>query len=100
MAFGITREILSQWKQKVRNEEIAFLTHYWIDDRFPNCNTVTKVGCSNLEKLSEWGKKYHLQKEWIHMDDQFPHFDLFGETQRAILKNEFQLDQLKRLEAE
>ncbi len=32
------------------------LTHYWQDERFPGCYTVTKVGCNDLEKLVTWGK--------------------------------------------
>lgn len=51
MAFGIKRKELVEWKKKVSQGEIAFLTHYWIDDRFPGMTTVTKVGCADLEKL-------------------------------------------------
>ena len=54
MAFGVKREELQRWKQDVEAGKIAFLTHYWIDDRFPGCNTVTKVGCCDLEKLAKW----------------------------------------------
>lgn len=96
MAFGIKRETLLKWKQAVENEEIAFLTHYWLDERFPNCNTVTKVGCSNQQKLIEWGEKYGLRKEWIHLDPKYPHFDLFGDTQKEILTKEEQWDQIKK----
>ncbi|MFC4411242.1 hypothetical protein ACFOZY_12500 [Chungangia koreensis] len=88
MAFGIKREELQAWKAAVKNEEIAFLTHYWLDDRFPGCNTVTKVGCANLTKLMEWGKKYDLKPEWIDQRGNYPHFDLFGIHQERILKNE------------
>ncbi|WLR52572.1 hypothetical protein LC040_06670 [Bacillus tianshenii] len=96
MAFGITKEELRKWKEAVQNEEISFLTHFWLDERFPGCNTVTKVGCSNLEKLTEWGKQYGLQREWIDMRNDFPHFDLFGERQLRILKEEQQFDQIRR----
>lgn len=96
MAFGIKRETLLKWKQAVENGEIAFLTHYWLDERFPNCNTVTKVGCSNQQKLIEWGEKYGLRKEWIHLDPKYPHFDLFGDTQKEILTKEEQWDQIKK----
>ena len=44
MAFGIKKEEVKQWKRAINNGEIAFLTHYWLDDRFKACNTVTKVG--------------------------------------------------------
>ncbi|MFC4404478.1 hypothetical protein [Gracilibacillus xinjiangensis] len=97
MAFGIDRKILREWKQKVKDGHISFLTHYWIDERFPGCSTVTKVGCSDLNKLISWGKKYGLSKEWIHKDPQFPHFDLFGERQEQILLAEDQIRQLERL---
>ena len=30
MAFGIKKDELNEWKSKVRNGEIAFLTHYWL----------------------------------------------------------------------
>lgn len=49
MAFGIRRHELIAWQQTVLQGKIAFLTHYWIDDRFPGCRTVTKAGCADLE---------------------------------------------------
>ncbi|WP_172369168.1 hypothetical protein [Sporosarcina jiandibaonis] len=96
MAFGIKRDELIAWKKAVRNGEIAFLTHYWIDERFPGCKTVTKAGCSDIEKLSQWGKRYGLKREWIDMRDDYPHFDLFGEHERKILVKEGLSAQLKR----
>ncbi|MCY8098432.1 hypothetical protein MOB81_20475, partial [Bacillus atrophaeus] len=33
MAFGIHRGELNRWKEAVKSGEIAFLTHYWLDDR-------------------------------------------------------------------
>ncbi|WP_313892355.1 hypothetical protein [Psychrobacillus sp.] len=98
MAFGITREELVEWKLSVQNEKIAFLTHYWIDERFPGCKTVTKVGCGNLSILIEWGKQYGLKEEWIDHKEGYPHFDLFGKYEYDILKNEGLLDQLKRFQ--
>ncbi|SDN29655.1 hypothetical protein [Bacillus sp. OK048] len=89
MAFGIKRQEVKEWKQKIDNGEIAFLTHYWLDDRFPGCTTVTKVGCHDLDKLAKWGQKYGLKKEWIHhRRDGYSHFDLIGERQKEILHNE------------
>ncbi|MBM7552621.1 hypothetical protein [Thalassobacillus pellis] len=88
MAFGVDRKELKEWKRKVRNGEIAFLTHFWIDDRFPGCDTVTKVGCSDIEKLTKWGSKHGLHSAWIHMDKTYPHFDLFGDSQAKILRKE------------
>jgi len=89
MAFGIKRQELNEWKAKVARGEIAFLTHYWLDERFPESKTVTKVGCSDIGKLADWGKQYGLQPEWIDKrKDTMPHFDLFGERRDAILKNE------------
>ncbi|ALC85514.1 MULTISPECIES: hypothetical protein [unclassified Bacillus (in: firmicutes)] len=96
MAFGITRDELNEWKRNVHNEQIAFLTHYWVDKRFPGCNTVTKVGCSNLSILIEWGKQYGLKEEWIDFKEGYPHFDLFGKHEYDIMKKEGQLEQLKR----
>lgn len=96
MAFGIDREQLKNWKRKVQEGEIAFLTHYWIDDRFPGCKTVTKVGCKDRQKLAEWGREYGLRPEWI--DDRkndFPHYDLFGQKQSEILKKEGLVNQLE-----
>ncbi len=58
--------------------EIAFLTHYWLDDRFPEAKTVTKAGCADIDKLIRWGAAYGLKKEWIHKKSEFPHFDLLG----------------------
>ena len=89
MAFGIKKAELKRWKQQIDDGNIAFLTHYWLDDRFPGCKTVTKVGCSDLAKLSDWGKQYGLKKEWIHHRvDGYSHFDLLGDTQKRILELE------------
>lgn len=89
MAFGINKDDVKAWKGKIDKGEIAFLTHYWLDDRFPGCKTVTKVGCKDLEKLAEWGKKYGLKKEWIHIrNDGYSHYDLFGDYERKILEAE------------
>ncbi|MFC3211632.1 hypothetical protein [Planomicrobium okeanokoites] len=98
MAFGIKRAELNLWKQEVDAGNIAFLTHYWVDDRFPGCSTVTKVGCSDLEKLKLWGRRYGLQPEWLDLRGNYPHFDLFGDLQKSILKAENLLEQLERLE--
>ena len=96
MAFGINRTELRNWKENVAKGNIAFLTHYWLDPRFPNSYTVTKVGCNDVEKLIAWGQQYGLDPKWIHMDKNFPHFDLFGEYQVKILKQEQQWEQLQR----
>jgi hypothetical protein len=89
VAFGIKRNELIEWKRKIDVGEISFLTHYWLDDRFPGFNTVTKVGCQDLEKLAQWGKKHGLKKEWIHhRRDGYSHFDLIGPKQADILKKE------------
>lgn len=99
MAFGLRKEDICEWKMKIDQGEIAFLTHYWIDDRFPGCNTVTKVGCSDLNKLIAWGKKHGLKPEWIdYRDDGYSHFDLVGERQNEILNKENLLAQLRRLQ--
>ncbi|SDJ70217.1 hypothetical protein [Sediminibacillus albus] len=96
MAFGLRRDELIKWKQEVSQGKIAFLTHYWIDSRFPDCDTVTKVGCSDIDKLVEWGNKYGLDPRWIHRDEHFPHYDLMGQIQKKILTAEKQWNQLER----
>ncbi|WP_445487169.1 hypothetical protein [Niallia sp. 03133] len=89
MAFGIKKKELLAWKKQIDNGEIAFLTHYWLDDRFPESKTVTKVGCSDMEKLIKWGQNYGLKKEWIHKrKDGYSHFDLLGNIQKEILNKE------------
>ncbi|WLR57084.1 hypothetical protein LC048_09560 [Mesobacillus subterraneus] len=89
MAFGIKRHELEEWKTKIDGGELAFLTHYWVDDRFPDCSTVTKVGCRDLQKLADWGRKYGLQPEWIDKrKTSYPHFDLLGTKRAEILKLE------------
>lgn len=78
---------------KIDAGEIAFLTHYWYDERFPNAKTVTKVGCNDLNKLVQWGKKYGLKKEWIdYRAEGYSHFDLIGEWEIRILKAEGRFD--------
>ncbi|MBO9128990.1 hypothetical protein [Bacillus sp. 165] len=96
MAFGIKRNELKAWKEQVKRGEIAFLTHYWIDDRFPGIKTVTKVGCADVEKLLKWGEKYGIPARALHNRAQYPHFDLLGERQLDIMKKENMLDQLKK----
>lgn len=98
MAFGIKRTELIRWKLEVEAGNIAFLTHYWIDDRFPGCSTVTKVGCCDLVKLEEWGHQYGLKPEWLDLRGNYPHFDLFGDWQRSILEAEDLLEQVEKLE--
>lgn len=96
MAFGIKKEELSDWKEKVLRGDIAFLTHYWYDERFPDCYCVTKVGCSDVIRLKEWGLENGLKTEWIHHRGEFPHFDLLGQKQVEILKKYQLIDHLRR----
>ncbi|MDQ0058413.1 hypothetical protein [Paenibacillus harenae] len=96
MAFGITRREMDSWKNTVAQGEIAFLTHYWLDPRFPDMRTVTKVGCSDLAKLSRWCLDNGLNPRYIHNRDPFPHFDLLGPKQRELLLKANKLDQLER----
>ena len=96
MAFGIKRDELKAWKKAVSEGEVAFLTHYWLDDRFPGCKTVTKAGCADLDKLIQWGEQHGLKAEWIDRHDEYPHLDLFGKHEREILLKEGLSDQLKR----
>lgn len=89
MAYGINRQQLEEWKRRIDAGEIAFLTHYWHDERFPECKTVTKVGCKDINRLIAWGKRYGLKQEWIHYrKDGYSHFDLLGEYERKILQQE------------
>ncbi|KIL45311.1 hypothetical protein [Jeotgalibacillus soli] len=97
MAFGIRRVEINDWKQSIDQGNIAFLTHYWRDDRFPHYNTVTKVGAKEIEKLVRWGMKYDLKREWIHIrKDGYSHFDLLGELQYRILIDEGRNDHISR----
>jgi hypothetical protein len=66
MAFGVTREQLLRWKEAVSRGEIAFLTHYWLDARYPGVRTVTKVGCSDLSRLAAWCEANGLPSQYIH----------------------------------
>ncbi|MFC4767832.1 hypothetical protein [Effusibacillus consociatus] len=88
MAFGITREELTQWKNAVKKGEIAFLTHFWLDPRFPGVNTVTKVGCADIKRLSKWCVENGLNPRYIHNRSPFPHYDLIGSKQKEILQKE------------
>lgn len=96
MAFGITRRELEAWKEKAGNGEIAFITHYWLDPRFPSARTVTKVGCSDLERLSEWCRRNGLNPRYIHRREPYPHFDLIGPKQKEILTRERLWSHLER----
>ncbi|PPA71944.1 hypothetical protein [Jeotgalibacillus proteolyticus] len=89
MAFGIDKKKLADWKKAIDSGEIAFITHYWLDSRFPEAKTVTKAGAKDLDMLASWGEKYGLRKEWIHIrKDGYSHFDLLGDRQIDILKKE------------
>ncbi|MGO4544445.1 hypothetical protein AB4Z29_06580 [Paenibacillus sp. 2TAB23] len=96
MAFGIKRSEMVAWKAAVSRGEVAFLTHYWLDPRFPGMKTVTKVGCSDLEKLASWCRANGLNPKYIHARAQYPHFDLMGAKQREILRSANQREQLER----
>jgi hypothetical protein len=100
MAFGINRSELSRWKEAVTRGEIAYLTHYWLDARFPDFRTVTKVGCADLDRLSAWCSSHGLNPRYIHNRPPFPHFDLMGRKQVEILRNEKLWDHLKRFRLE
>ncbi|GIO70254.1 hypothetical protein VQ056_30105 [Paenibacillus sp. JTLBN-2024] len=96
MAFGINRKELDAWKKAVSRGEIAFLTHYWLDPRFPGMTTVTKVGCSDLERLRAWCEAHDLPSRYIHNRNPFPHFDLIGPKQKEILIEEKLWEHLER----
>lgn len=96
MAFGITKNELKIWKETVARGEIGYLTHYWLDPRFPGAKTVTKVGCSDLERLKSWCVRHGLDPKYIHHRSPFPHFDLIGPKQREILREEGLWEQLER----
>lgn len=96
MAFGISRSEMNEWKAKVSRGEIAYLTHYWVDPRFPNIKTVTKVGCSDLNKLKRWCVENGLSPRYIHAREEYPHFDLLGPKQREILIREQLQEHLER----
>lgn len=98
MAFGLKRAELQEWKQRAASGEIAFLTHYWQDPRFPDYTTVTKVACQDLDRLAHWGERYGLKREWIDYREHYSHYDLLGETQQEILRAEGMLWQLERLQ--
>ncbi|WP_028610337.1 hypothetical protein [Paenibacillus harenae] len=96
MAFGIKRAEMELWKQAVARGDIAYLTHYWIDPRFPGMRTVTKVGCADLDKLSRWCVDNGLNPRYIHARSEYPHFDLLGSKQRDVLLQANQMEQLRR----
>ncbi|MGM0923462.1 MAG: hypothetical protein ACQEWW_20020 [Bacillota bacterium] len=96
MAFGIKRKEMSDWKAKVAKGEVAFLTHFWTDPRFPASHAVTKAGCSDLSKLIEWGETFGLKKEWIHHNKDYPHFDLMGAVQLKVLEAHNLTDHIER----
>lgn len=107
MAFGITREEIAAWKAAVERKEIAFLTHYWLDPRFPEWKTVTKVGCADIRRLTAWCIANGLNPRYIHRRAAYPHFDLIGPKQLEILVKEqlwhhierFRLGDVRRLQA-
>ncbi len=96
MAFGITRNEMNEWKQAVSQGKIAFLTHYWLEPRFPGIRTVTKVGCSDLVVLSGWCIQYGLNPKYIHRREEYPHFDLIGPKQKEILIAEQLWEHMRR----
>ncbi|GAA4855720.1 hypothetical protein GCM10023310_38390 [Paenibacillus vulneris] len=96
MAFGITRDELNDWKRRVAEGQIAFLTHYWYEPRFPEIKTVTKVGCSDLAELRSWCIKNGLNPDYIHHRDEYPHYDLIGSKQKDILIQEQLSEHIRR----
>lgn len=100
MAFGIKRHELQAWKDAVLQGELAFLTHYWTDPRFPHVTTVTKVGCRDWERLAAWCESHGLNPAYIHNRPPYPHFDLLGPKQLDILRKEGQWEQIRRFRLE
>ncbi|MFC5467992.1 hypothetical protein ACFPPD_04615 [Cohnella suwonensis] len=96
MAFGVKREELNAWKAAVSRGETAFLTHYWYDPRFPRFRTVTKVGNADLKRLEAWCAANGLNPRYIHNRPPFPHFDLIGDRQLAVLRRERLYDHIDR----
>ncbi|MFC7370721.1 hypothetical protein ACFQPF_03420 [Fictibacillus iocasae] len=96
MAFGISREELAAWKRDASDGQIAFLTHFWHDSRFPQYRSVTKAACCDIQKLILWGKEYGLPKEYIHHREDYPHFDLMGKKQLEVMKKENRLHEISR----
>ncbi|ANE46068.1 hypothetical protein SY83_06980 [Paenibacillus swuensis] len=96
MAFGIKRAELTAWKNTVASGNIAFLTHYWVEPRFPGIRTVTKVGCSDLRRLKAWCVENGLNPAYIHHREAYPHFDLIGPKQKEIMRKEQLWEQLER----
>lgn len=96
MAFGITRSELNQWKESVLRGEITYLTHYWLEPRFPGIKTITKVGCADLKTLTNWCLSHGLNASYIHKRDHYPHFDLIGPKQKEVLYKENQWEQINR----
>jgi hypothetical protein len=96
VAFGITRIELKAWQAAVAKGEIAFLTHYWLDPRFPDAKTVTKVGCADLDKLAAWCRANGLPPNHIHARSEYPHFDLLGRKQAEVLAKEGLFEQMER----
>ena len=78
--------------------ESRLLTHYWLDDRFPNANTVTKAACQDMKQLMALGRNTWIKKEWIHVREGFPHFDLIGESQERILQKERSLETFRSMD--
>jgi hypothetical protein len=98
MAFGIRRHELERWKARAAAGEIAYLTHYWLDPRFPGIRTVTKVGCADLAKLVDWCRTWGFDPAYIHRRNPHPHFDLFGPRQKEILLAAGEWEQVRRFD--
>jgi hypothetical protein len=96
LAFGVKRQELQQWKEAVARGEIAYLTHYWTDPRFQSIRTVTKVGCSDRKRLTDWCKRHGLNPAYIHEHPPYPHFDLMGPRQKEILEKEQLHEHIRR----
>ncbi len=96
MAYGITREELILWKQRVEAGNIALITHKWLHPRHPEYRTVTKAGCADRRRLEDWGYRYGLRPEWIHGRGLHQHFDLLGTKQLEILQAEGLEEQIER----
>ncbi|GFN30261.1 hypothetical protein [Paenibacillus xylaniclasticus] len=98
MAFGVNRRELQEWKRRVCNGEIAVMTHYWYDERFPGNRSVTKVGCSDLDRLSDWCRSNGLEPKYIHQREHYPHFDVIGPKQREVLERMGRHDLIEKFE--
>lgn len=83
--------IIENWKEVkrairlAREGNVVIYSHPWHSEKMGQAKVVTKIMCSDKEKLLSWGNKRGLPLRAFHDTKKMPHYDIWGERAEAFL---------------